>query len=380
MRRTTHQWLKNAKNTATLLDVLPPEPSPLSLRPPQAAAQRKEPGERGKQRAPRLHHFGFPLVLLTIICLLPLSGCNDLGGKKVVYLAHTLPTVHPVHKGMEVFAKSLRTRSKGKTDVKIFPDGQLGSEREVLELLQIGSIAMTKVSAATMANFAPEYKVLGVPYLFRSKDHMFKVLEGSTGKGILEAGSDYLLKGLCFYDAGSRSFYTVKKPVKTPDDLEGMKIRVMNHQMSVDMVNEMGASATPMAYGELYSALEQGVVDGAENNPPSFVTSGHFEIAKYYTLDEHSSVPDVLVMGTEYWKTLNAQEQKWVMEAAFESAQAQKVFWAENVKECMAKLAAAGVEIYKPEKSLFAESSKGVLAEFSEDPVMKKLVEAIQGQ
>ncbi len=154
----------------------------------------------------------------------------------------------------------------------------------------------------------------------------------------------------------------------------------MTLPMSVDLVNEMGASATTMACGELYSALEQGVVDGADNNPPSFVTSGHFEIAKYYTLDEHSSVPDVLVMGTEYWKTLNAQEQKWVMEAAFESAQAQKVFWAENVEECMAKLAAAGVEIYKPEKSLFAESSKGVLAEFSEDPVMKKLVEAIQGQ
>jgi tripartite ATP-independent transporter DctP family solute receptor len=318
--------------------------------------------------------------LLALICLFPLSSCQDLGGKKVVYLAHSLPTIHPVHKGMEVFAESLRTRSKGEMDVKIFPDGQLGSEREVLELLQIGSIAMTKVSAATMANFAPEYKVLGVPYLFRSKDHMFKVLEGSTGKDILEAGSDYLLKGLCFYDAGSRSFYTVEKPVKTPDDLAGMKIRVMNHQMSVDMVNEMGASATPMAYGELYSALEQGVVDGAENNPPSFVTSGHYEIAKYYTLDEHSSVPDVLVMGTEYWKTLNEQEQKWVMEAASESSQAQKVFWAENVAECMTKLAAAGVEIYKPEKSLFAESSKGVVAAFSQDPVMKTLVEAIQAQ
>ncbi len=210
---------------------------------------------------------------LALCCLFLFSGCEDLGGKRVVYLAHTLPTSHPVHRGMEVFAESLRTRSAGAMDVKIFPDGQLGTEREVLELLQIGSIAMTKVSAATMANFAPEYRVLGVPYLFRDQEHMFDVLEGPTGKSILEAGSDYLLKGLCFYDAGSRSFYTVRKPVRTPEDLAGMKIRVMNHQMSVDMVNEMGASATPMAYGELYSALEQGVVDGAENNPPSFVTS-----------------------------------------------------------------------------------------------------------
>ncbi|TXF90256.1 TRAP transporter substrate-binding protein [Neolewinella aurantiaca] len=322
----------------------------------------------------------YSMYLLAVVCLLSFHSCQDLGGKKFVYLAHTLPTSHPVHQGIEVFAESLRKRSQGEMDVKIFPDGQLGTEREVLELLQIGSIAMTKVSTATMANFAPEYKVLGAPYLFRSKEHMFKVLEGATGKDILKAGSDYLLKGLCFYDAGSRSFYTVKKPIKTPEDLAGMKIRVMNHQMSVDMVNEMGGSATPMAYGELYSALEQGVVDGAENNPPSFVTSGHYEIAKYYTLDEHTSVPDVLVMGTEFWKTLNEQEQEWVMAAAEESAQAQKVFWSKNVAECMTKLAAEGVEIYKPEKQLFAESSKGVLAEFSEDPMMKKLVEEIQEQ
>jgi len=321
------------------------------------------------------------LYLIVLVCLPPLlTGCEDLGGKKVVYLAHTLPTSHPVHKGMEVFAERLRANSQGEMDVKIFPDGQLGSEREVLELLQIGSIAMTKVSAATMANFAPEYQVLGVPYLFRDKAHMFNVLEGPTGAAILEAGSEYLLKGLCFYDAGSRSFYTVKKPVKTPADLAGMKIRVMNHQMSVDMVNEMGASATPMAYGELYSALEQGVVDGAENNPPSFVTSGHYEIAKYYTLDEHSSVPDVLVMGTTYWATLTEEEREWVTAAGRESAQAQKVFWAENVEASMAKLRSEGVEILKPEKSMFAESSKTVLADFSKDPVMRRLVEEIQGQ
>lgn len=322
------------------------------------------------------------LVFIAVLgsLILSFSACEDLGGVRTVYLAHTLPTSHPVHQGMEVFAQRLREKSDGTMDVKIFPDGQLGSEREVLELLQIGSIAMTKVSAATMANFAPEYKVLGVPYLFRDKDHQVKVLTGETGRAILEAGSEYLLKGLTFYDAGSRSFYTVEKPVKTPEDLEGMKIRVMNHQMSVDMVNAMGGAATPMAYGELYSALEQGVVDGAENNPPSFVTSGHYEIAKYYTLDEHSSVPDVLVMGTEYWTKLSAQEQEWVMAAATESASAQRVFWRENVEECMEKLKSEGVEIFRPEKSLFAESSKSVLEEFKQDPVMRVLVEAIQGQ
>lgn len=318
-------------------------------------------------------------MLLTCM-LVSFVSCKEVGDNKVAYLAHTLPTSHPVHQGMEVFAKEVAELSKGKLKVKIFPDGQLGTEREVLELLQIGSIAMTKVSAAAMANFAPEYKVMGVPYLFRDKEHLFNVLEGGIGEEILEAGSDYLLRGLCFYDAGSRSFYTKDKPIKTPDDLKGLKIRVMNHQMSVDMVNELGGSATPMAYGELYTALQQGVVDGAENNPPSFVTSGHYEVCKYYSLDEHSSIPDVLVIGTKYWKTLSEEEQAWMKAAAKISVKAQKEFWRLNVEECMVQLKAADVQIFYPEKALFAEKTKAVLEAFTRDPKMKKIVAEIQAQ
>ena len=323
-------------------------------------------------------------IFVYVLPLLLLVGfgasCDELGGPKTVYLAHSLPTSHPVHQGMEVFAETLRDRSGGAMGVKIFPDGQLGSEREVLELLQIGSIAMTKVSAATMANFAPEYEVLGVPYLFRGEEHRFTVLESEVGERILQSGTEYLLKGLCFYDAGSRSFYTVEKPIRTPRDLAGLKIRVMSHQMSVDMVNAMGGSATPMSYGELYSALEQGVVDGAENNPPSFVTSRHYEIAKYYTLDEHSAVPDVLVMGTRYWDGLTTEEQGWVMAAAESSSQAQKVFWRDNVAASMRTLEDAGVEVLRPDKPVFAESANSVLSEFAEKPGMRELIAAIQAQ
>ncbi len=298
----------------------------------------------------------------------------------MVYLAHTLPKSHPVHQGMEVFASELSKKSGGSLTVKLFPDGQLGTEREVLELLQIGSIAMTKVSAAAMANFAPEYKLLGVPYLFRDKEHLFKVLEGEIGEKMLQAGSEYLLRGLCFYDAGSRSFYTKEKLIRTPEDLSGLKIRVMNHKMSVDMVNALGGSATPMAYGELYTALQQGVVDGAENNPPSFFTSGHYEVCKYYTLDEHSSIPDVLVIGTKYWNTLSNKEKTWVKDAARVSVGAQKKFWSDNVAECMTKLIAADVEVYRPEKSLFADKANTVIEDFKKDPKMNTLVEQIQAQ
>ena len=301
---------------------------------------------------------------ILVLLFLGLASCKEEAGSKVLYLAHGLPQTHPVHKGILEFQKALDKKSKGTLKVKIFPDAQLGSEREVLELLQIGSVAATKVSAATLSNFVPEYHILGIPYLFRDKEHRFNVLEGPIGKSILEKGSKFWLRGLCYYDAGSRSFYTSKKAIRTPEDLKGLKIRVMNNQMAINMVNSMGGSATPLAYGELYTALQQGVVDGAENNEPSFVSSNHYEISKYYTLDEHSAVPDVLLIGTKYWDKLSAEEKVWVQKAADKSSQAQKVFWNESVEESMNKAKEAGVEVIIPEKSLFAEKSKSVVEDF----------------
>lgn len=296
-----------------------------------------------------------------------------------MYLAHTLPQTHPVHKGILEFKKALERNSAGKINIKIFPDAQLGSEREVLELLQIGSVAVTKVSAATLSNFVPEYKILGIPYLFRNKDHMFSVLEGKVGKSILEKGEKFWLRGLCYYDAGSRSFYTSKKAIRTPEDLKGLKIRVMNNQMAINMVNALGGSATPMSYGELYTAIQQGVVDGAENNPPSFVSSNHYEISKYYTLDQHSSVPDVLLISTKFWEKLSDEEKIWVQDAADESAQAQKKFWSDSVEESMKIAKEYGVEVIIPKKSLFQNKAKSVLEEFKADnPEMTTIINQIK--
>ena len=322
----------------------------------------------------------YKLILLAIL-FISIASCKKAETGKVLYLGHSLPQTHPVHKGILEFQKALEIKSKGNLKVKIFPDAQLGSEREVLELLQIGSVAATKVSAATLSNFVPEYHVLGIPYLFRDKQHQFDVLEGEVGKSILEKGSKFWLRGLCYYDAGSRSFYTSSKAIRTPEDLKGLKIRVMNNQMAINMVNSLGGSATPLAYGELYTAIQQGVVDGAENNPPSFVSSNHYEISKYYTLDEHSSVPDVLLIGTKFWNKLSEEEKIWVQEAADESAQAQKKFWNESVKESMEIVKAAGVEVIIPEKSLFAEKSKSVVEEFvKEFPEMASIVNQIKNE
>ena len=317
------------------------------------------------------------ILFFTLIGLL---SCKKDSKTNVLNLAHNLPQSHPVHKGILAFQKSLAEKSDGKLIIKIFPDGQLGSEREALELLQIGSVAITKVSAAIVSNFVPDYNVLSIPYIFRDKEHYFDVLEGDIGKSLLEKGSKYWLRGLCFYDAGSRSFYTKEKAIRTPEDLKGLKIRVMNNQTSINMVNSLGGSATPMAYGELYTAIQQGVVDGAENNPPSFVSSNHFEVSKYYTLDEHSSIPDVLLIGTKSWEKLSEQEKKWLQEAADESAQAQKKYWAASVEESMKKLKDAGVEVIRPEKSLFADKSKSVLEEITKDKILKNLVQQIQAK
>ena len=308
-----------------------------------------------------------------------LHSCKENSDVKTMYLAHTLPQTHPVHKGILEFKNALEQKSSGKMTIKIFPDGQLGSERETLELLQIGSVAVTKVSAATLSNFVPEYKILGIPYLFRNKEHMFSVLEGEVGKSILEKGEKFWLRGLCYYDAGSRSFYTSKKAIRTPEDLKGLKIRVMNNQMAINMVNALGGSATPMAYGELYTAIQQGVVDGAENNPPSFVSSNHYEVSKYYTLDQHSAVPDVLLISTKFWEKLNEEEKVWVQDAANESSQAQKKFWSESVAESMEVAKKAGVEIINPEKSVFQDKAKSVLEEFKNDnPEMAPLINKIK--
>lgn len=319
---------------------------------------------------------------LVLLCIgLLFFSCKKTEDTKVLYLAHTLPQTHPVHQGIVNFQEALEKKSNGKLVIKIFPDGMLGTEREVLELLQIGSVAVTKVSSATLSNFVPEYHVLGIPYLFRSKEHQFAVLEGPIGKSILEKGEKFWLRGLCYYDAGSRNFYTSNKAIRTPDDLKGLKIRTMNDQMAINMVNAMGGSATPMAFGELYAAIQQGVVDGAENNPPSFVSSNHHEVSKYYTIDQHSSVPDVLIIGTKFWEKLSEQERVWVQEAANESSQAEKVFWNESVEESMKTAKDFGVEIIIPDKSLFAEKTKSVLEDFlKEHPEMTELVNKIKAE
>lgn len=312
------------------------------------------------------------------ILLIFLSACGSQKQGRVLKLAHGLDPSHPVHQAMVYMAERCEEISEGELRIEIYPSGQLGSEQQCVELLQIGSLAITKVSAAVMESFTEDFKVLGLPYVFRSKEHSFRVLDGEIGDELLLSTEPFWIRGLCFYDAGSRSFYTIDTPINHPDDLKGLKIRVMKSMTAMEMVKAQGGSPTPISWGELYTALQSGVVDGAENNPPSFYTSHHYEVCKYYCLNEHTMVPDVLIISQKVWEKLNEQERLWLQQAADDSVPVQRKLWEESEKESLEFVKEAGVTIIYPEKEPFSEKVSGLLESYRENEKLFDLITRIR--
>ncbi len=324
------------------------------------------------RRWPSVAIFG---ALLALSCLV--SGCSSSDSQvEVIRLGHGLDTSHPVHIAMSHLAERASELTDGELEVRIYPSEQLGSERESVELLQIGSLGMTKVSASVLEAFAADFSVLGLPYLFRDSTHLFEVLEGGIGQELLDAPVSSRLRGLCFYDAGARSFYTRSEPVLHPDDLDGLKIRTQESATAIQMVNTLGGHATPISWGELYTALQQGVVDGAENNPPSFHLSRHYEVARHYSLDEHTFVPDVLLISEPLWQRLQPEHRRALEVAARDSAQLQKRLWAEASAEALREVQADGVEVHHPAKEPFVERARS-LHDSVTDPGQRRLLERI---
>jgi len=312
-----------------------------------------------------------------ILLLFSLMACGKEKDVTVIKLGHGLDISHSVHQAMVFMADRLKEKSNGTVLIDIYPNQQLGSERECLELLQIGSLGMTKVSTAVLENFVPSLKVFGLPYLFRDSEHRFKVLEGELGERFLDASLGQRLKGLTYYDSGTRNFYS-KIPIETPEDLEGLKIRVQESITAMNLVKSFGGSPTPIAWGELYTALQQGIVDGAENNLPSFYLSRHYEVCKYLVMDEHTAIPDELLISTLVWNKLSLKEQKWLKEAAMESSEYQKGIWSKSELDALEEIQKAGVKVITPDKDLFREKVQPMYKEFSQDTEMKKTIEAIQ--
>lgn len=334
-----------------------------------------------RQDLGRVHERPLRLDLIMLVLVLmgyAFTGCRGERPVTTLRLGHGLDVAHPVHRAMVHMADTLDALSDGTLHLALYPSQQLGTERECLELLQIGSLGLTKVSSSVLEGFAPAYQVFGLPYVFRDDAHRFAVLDGPIGRDILQSSIPQRLRGLTYYDAGSRSFYTLENPVRRPDDLKGMKIRTQESPLAIGMVSALGGAPTPIAWGELYTSLQQGVVDGAENNPPSFYLSRHYEVARYYSLDEHTSVPDVLLVSTSIWDRLTPQQRTWLQQAADASAVVQKHLWQEATAEAIQAVKAAGVTILRPDKAPFEAKVQDMYAPFRSDPTVGPLLSRIE--
>jgi len=315
--------------------------------------------------------------IIAVVGILCVWSCQS-HKKEVITLAHGLDQQHSVHKAMLKLGEVLYEKSGGTMEVRVYPSQQLGNERELLELLQLGSVDITKVSTAVMENFVPEYKVFSLPYVFINKEHAFAVLDGEVGQRILKSGEKVRLHGLGYYDSGSRSFYTKSTPVDQPSDLKGLKIRVQESVTAMAMVEAMGGAPTPIAFGELYTALQAGVVDGAENNPPSFYLTRHYEVCRYYSINEHSRVPDVLLMSSHTWDRLSSQERQWVAAAVKESVDFQRELWEQSEQEALNAVIEHGVTVSYPEKTNFEKIVEDLKATYAQDPIVHGLLEDIE--
>ena len=311
--------------------------------------------------------------------LLAASAMTVQAADIVLRSSDTHPDGYPTVEAVKYLGELVKERSNGRIEIEVFHSAQLGQEKDTIEQTQFGVIDMNRVSLGPFNNIIEETQVPSLPYIFRSVDHMHKVMDGEIGQEILDAFSDHDLVGLVFYDAGSRSFYNRQKPVESMADLSGMKFRVMQSDLFVDMVNALGANATPMPYGEVYSSIQTGVIDGAENNWPSFESAGHYEVACYFTLDEHRIVPEVLVMSKKSWDKLSAEDQELIRQAAKDSVPHMRKLWAEREAASEAKIREAGVQIVSDiDKTPFIEAMKPVYEKYVTSDKLKDLVARIQ--
>ncbi len=319
-------------------------------------------------------------VASLVFALLDRREGEGSSGKRLK-IGHSLPTTHPVHGGIENMAERVAELSGGELVLDIFPNSQLGNETQMLEQVQTGTLAMIKVGGGSLGDFIPEFKVFSLPYVLQSRDHHWDVLDSDIGAEMLTAlatnasGAPSGFRGLCYYDAGSRNFYAVR-PLPDLEALQNLKIRVQNNPVAMDMVSALGASPTPISWGELYTSLQQGVVDGAENNPPSFVSNRHFEVCKHFTFNHHSMVPDVVVISTEIWERLSPQEQNWLTQAAEESSLYQRQAWETATAEAVEQMKAEGVTVYEPDLAPFIAETAPVREKYARGK-MKTILERI---
>lgn len=296
----------------------------------------------------------------------------------VLKSSDTHPDGYPTVEGVKYFGELVKERTGGRYAIEVYHSAQLGEEKDTIEQVRSGVIELNRVSMAPFNGTVKETIVPALPYIFRSEEHMHKVMDGPIGDQIKAAFEPAGLVALAFYDAGARSFYNSKTPIKSVADMKGLKFRVIQSDIFVDMVAALGANATPMPYGEVYSSIETGVIDGAENNFPSYDTAKHFEVAKNYSLDEHTILPEVFVMNKAAFDKLTPEDQAIFKQAAKDSVAKQRELWAAKTQESRGNVEKAGAVINEVDKQGFIDAMKPVYDKHITDEVLKKLVADVQ--
>ncbi len=323
--------------------------------------------------------------LLSRVC--PLACAVSLLAAPVIAWSATTFKASDVHpKGypnvvaVENMGKKLEAATNGRLKIKMFPGGVLGDEKVMIEQTQIGAIHILRVSVGGLSPVVPEVNAFSLPYLFRDQDHMRKIIDGPIGQEMLDkiTASPAKMVGLAWMDSGSRNVYT-KKPIKTPADLKGLKIRMQGNPMFIDTMNAMGGNAIAMGFGELYSALQTGVVDGAENNEPSYFTQNHYTVANVYSYTGHLSIPEVLVFSKTAWDKLDPADQELIKKLAREAQMEQRTLWDQSVEDAITKLKAAKVTFVEVDKKPFIEATAPVREKYSADFAdLVKRIQAVQ--
>lgn len=320
-------------------------------------------------------------ILSSLSIALPLCAVstNAMAAKVTLKLAHNLEQSHVIHKALDYMAKEVKEKSNGELTLRIYPNRQMGDARETIELLQNDALDMTKANSSELEPFVKEMAVFTCPYLFNNDEHFKKVLYGSAGKSITDKTKNSGFTVLSSYVGGSRNFYT-KKPIYSPADLKGMKIRVISTPTTNRIIELLGGSPVPVPLGEVYTALQQGVIDGAENNIPSYTSTRHVEVAKYFTEDQHTSMPDYLVIANKVWNKLDENQQKILLDAAKESEIYQQKLWDEETVHSRREAEKIGTTFIQVDKQPFRDALIPLYNDFKQNPVFSQIIADIEAE
>ncbi len=324
------------------------------------------------------------------LCIASLAGCAQGGAKDsesataeeplVLTLAHGLSETHTVHIAMVEFAEKVEADTDGRIKVEIFPNGQLGSENENMEQLMAGVISMTKVSAPGLATYNESYHTFGLPYIFDDTEDFYHIMDSEEMQDFFLSSEDDGFVTLTYYTSGARSFYTKDRAIRTPEDLKGLKIRVQDMKSQTDMLEALGGIPVAMSYGEVYTSLQTGIIDGTENNETALTTGKHGEICKVYSTDQHAMIPDVMVMSAKVWETISPEDQQIILEAARASTESHKIAWDAAIDEAIEEASTQmNVEFVDDvDKEAFREATSAMVEEYCDEyPGVQKLLDII---